>query len=133
MSFATAAASVREYFNTRWSAVGDGTAVVYENVSYDPTIGTAYLIFGVRPVESAWVAPGWVDSTGAVVVAVMSPSNAGPEAAETTAALVAQALSRQKDSGIQYYEGSVEPIGQDGQGFYQCNVRVPFTYEAVAT
>lgn len=126
MSYSTQADAIRAYFASRWTAVGDGTTIVYENLDYEPQAGTAYVLFGVRPIESAWVSPGSVDSIGAVSFAVLSPSNVGPEAAEGTATAIATALSRQSDSGVQYMEASIDPIGADGNGFYQVNVRVPY-------
>ena len=126
MSYTTWADSIRAYFVSRWTAVGDGTAVIYENLDYEPATGTAYILFGIRPVESEWVAPGSVDSIGAVSFAVFSPSNVGPEAGEATAAAISTALSRKSDSGVQFMEASIDPIGADGDGFYQVNVRSPF-------
>ena len=133
MSAATKHAAIRAYFASRWTSLGDGTTVVYENLDYTPVTDTAYIAFGIRPVESAWVASGWADSIGAVVIAAMTPANAGPEAAETLASTIATCLGRQLDSGVQFDEATVENIGPDGQGWYQVNVRVPWYYQEVAT
>lgn len=129
MSAATKHAAIRAYFSTRWASLGDGTAVVYENLNYKPVTDTAFLVFGIRPVESAWTAPGWADSIGAVVIAAMTPANQGPEAAETLGATIATCLSRQEDSGVQFDEATVENIGPDSQGWYQVNVRTPYWYQ----
>lgn len=130
MSAATKHAAIRAYFAARWTSLGDGTAVVYENLDYTPTTDTAYIVFGNRPVESAWVSSGWADSIGAVVIAAMTPANEGPEDAETLASTIATCLSRQLDSGVQFDEATVENIGPDGQGWYQVNVRIPWYYQA---
>ena len=129
MSAATKHAAIRAYFASRWTSLGDGTTVVYENLNYTPTTDTAYIAFGIRPVESAWVSPGWADSIGAVVIAAMTPANEGPEAAEELAATIATCLGRQKDSGVQFDQATVENIGPDGQGWYQVNVRAPYYYD----
>ena len=128
MAFTTYSNAIRSYFNTRWSSLGDGTYVVYENLQYEPTIGTPYILLAIRPVESEWVCPGSSDSIGAVSIAVMSPSDAGPEACEALAATAASCLARKTDSGVQFMEATIEPIGPDGAGFYQTNVRVPWWY-----
>ena len=129
MSAATKHAAIRAYFASRWTSLGDGTTVVYENLNYTPTTDTAYIAFGIRPVESAWVSPGWADSIGAVVIAAMTPANEGPEAAEELATTIATCLGRQKDSGVQFDQATVENIGPDGQGWYQVNVRAPYFYD----
>jgi hypothetical protein len=128
MAFTTYANAMRSYFETRWAALGDGSMIVFENVEYEPAVGTAYILFAIRPVESEWASPGSSDSIGAVSIAVMSPTDAGPEANETLAAAVASCLARKSDSGVQFMEATIEPIGPDGAGFYQTNVRVPWWY-----
>jgi hypothetical protein len=129
MSAATKHAAIRAYFASRWTSLGDGTTVVYENLDYTPVTDTAYIVFGIRPVESDWVASGWTDSIGAVVIAAMTPANEGPEAAETLAATVASCLARQSSGGVQFDAATVENIGPDGQGWYQVNVRTPYYYD----
>jgi len=52
MSAATKHAAIRAYFASRWTSLGDGTTVVYENLDYTPVTDTAYIAFGIRP---AWV------------------------------------------------------------------------------
>ena len=128
MAFTTYANAIRTYLNTRWGTLGDGTALVFENIDYQPTIGTPYILIAIRPIESEWVSPGSSDSIGAVSIAVMSPTDAGPEAGETLATTVASCLARKSDTGVQYMEATIEPIGADGNGFSQINVRVPYFY-----
>lgn len=126
--------AVRSFFATQWAANGDGTEIVYENLDYDPTIDTPYILFAVRPSETAWDSPDWRSTLGAVVLAVLTPSNAGPEAAETLTELAAAQFRKEtflSGEGT-FDEPSIEPQGPNGQGWYQVNLRVPFYYQEPA-
>jgi hypothetical protein len=134
VGFTTYTDAIRVFFSTQWAANGDGTEIVYENVDYKPTTGTGYSLFAVRPSETTWDSPDWRSTLGAVVFAVLSPSNAGPEAAEIRAELIAAQFRKQtflSDAGT-FDEPSIEPQGPTGQGWYQVNVRVPFHYQEPA-
>ena len=134
MTFATKATAIRTYFSTRWTSLGDGTIVVYENVEYEPVVGTPFITFEHRPIDSTWVAPGWVDSIGAVLVSVFTPADAGPEAAETLATTAASCLSRQTDSGVQFEEATIQPAENlDDIGFFRVTLRTPYSYTEVAS
>jgi hypothetical protein len=134
MGFTTYLDAIRSFFSTQWAANGDGTEVVYENLDYEPVTGTSYILFAVRPSDTRWTTPEWRITLGAVVFAVMAASNEGPESAETLAELVAAQFREQSfSSGSgKFDEPSVEPIGPDGRGWYQVNVRVPWYFHESA-
>ena len=129
MGLTTWSNSIRTYFDSQWSANGDGTRIVYDNIDYTPVKGTPYIIFGLRPIESTWVTPAWVDTIGFVVCAVMVPQGKGPEAAETLAELIASQLrDKTTAAGVVFLEPSMELINPDEQGWFQVNVRIPFAH-----
>jgi hypothetical protein len=134
MGFTNYLDAIRSFFNTKWVANGDGTAIVYENLDYTPVTGTPYILFAVRPSETTWDTPAWRTTIGAVVISVMTEENAGPEATEVLAELAAAQFREQTfDSGAgSFDEPSIEPQGPDGNGWYQANVRIPWLHQETA-
>ena len=121
------------YIHTRWAVVGDGSTLVPEGVTFKPTVDQKFVAYQIRPIETAWVSPGFSDTIGAVLFTAYAPAGTGPEAAEDLLELAVSTIRRKKTGEVQFDEASVEALGPDDQGRFLVNGRVPFYFQEPAT
>ncbi len=141
MSFATIAAAIRSRFNTQW---GSTTPIAWENVNYTPVTGTPWVRLTILPATArhAGLAVGSSATGnrryregGLVVVQVFTPENEGDGESATLAEAAAAVFRGVTASGIRYSgprgeAPRIRTVGEDGEGWYQRNVEVPFEVDS---
>jgi hypothetical protein len=120
-------AAIRIFIDARWDVVGDGSVLVPESVGFRPTAGQKYVLYQIRPIDTAWISPGLSDAIGAVLFSAYGPAAQGPEVTEQLLELAASTVRKKKTGNIQFEDVTPEAIGPDGRGWFIANGRVPYS------
>ena len=139
MGFTDYADAVRAFFNTHMSANAPNVSVAWENVdnpSIPPTVGAGneWVRFTLRGSTNFDISPGWRNNFGVVIVQCFTDLDIGPGACEDVAEIVASGFRQQRflSGAGDFSTPRLDPIGPDGEGWYQCNVTIPFFHQEAA-
>lgn len=139
MSVATHAAAIRSRFNTEWGAT---TPVAWPNAAFTPpNPPNPWVRLTILPATAgqrtlAPVGSRTFRAGGLIVVQVFTPENEGDGENQTLCEQVAAIFRGVTASGIRYAGPNgesprIRSIGNDGAGWYQQNVEIPFSADSL--
>lgn len=132
MSYETEAAAVRTRLNANWSA----TPIAWPNMAFTPPAGAAWIRPTILPADARQVTMGTPGTrtyrhAGLLIIQVFIPKGTGDDEALELADSLCTLFRGVAEGGVRY--GSergeaprVAVVGDDGKGWYQVNVHVPF-------
>lgn len=127
MSYVAEHNEIRTRFNTVWN---NTLPVAWPNVEYTPTVGTPWTRITIFDNPSAQVDIGsplkTYRNTGLIIVQIFCELNKGNGTALGYADTVAGIFRNWCGSTVRCRAPHVEDIGNDGHGWYQVNVSIPF-------
>lgn len=132
MSYESVRKEVQKHFYDNFTGVASDK-IAWDNVSYSPIEGQAWVRFSVQNNLSNFVSVGGpnvkVRKYGIVFVQVFTPEGNGTLLSDQIVDNVVNSLeAEQLTSGFTLQESSVQNIG-NSNGWYQVNVSTPFYYD----
>lgn len=123
------AKDVKAALESHLAATLPTTPIAWPNVDFEPTPGTAWVRPTTKPGE-AFTAEIGTDGlsrrTGAFIVQVFATAENGAGDALVLAATLEAAYRRRDVGGVECEEAYSNDIGNDGFGWYQVNIVVPW-------
>lgn len=138
MSFEQVRINIQKHLSENFDEVA-ATAIAWDNVKFQPTIGTPWVRFSIQGNISNFVSIGGVNvktrRLGLLFAQVFIPEGTGTLRANQIADAVKTVVeATQLATGENFKAATQIEIGNSSAGWYQVNVSVPFHYdEQVAT
>lgn len=120
---------IEQYFDTQWAA---RTPINWDNDNATPSGN--HVAFTINHDLSSFHNLGNEDGgqtyrrEGLITVQVFTRQGTGTEDSRTLSYQVQQILEGYRNSSLHIKAGVVRKIGEDGNGFWQANVDIPFEY-----
>ena len=124
-----ASSLIEQYFDTRWAA---RTPINWDNDNATPSGN--HVAFTIDHDRSSFHNLGNANGgrtyrrEGLITVQVFTRQGTGTEDSRALAHQVQQILEGYRNSSLLLKAGVVRKIGEDGNGFWQANVDIPFEY-----
>lgn len=131
--------TIRDVFETILKKQWSKTPVAMDNVPFDPPQGCSWIrgAFVIDDTPNVNIG-SFIDSrtrhTGNYIIQVFSPLNEGTGDHTTVVSqLIKLFQNQQPHKDILTYAGSYRRVGNEGNGWYQSNVIIPFTADQLGT
>lgn len=128
MSFISAHNEIRTRLNTEWA---NATPIAFPNVSFNPpSPPSVWIRLTVNDGESQQIdigsKPATIRYAGVIFVQIFTVSNKGDAEALTLADNVKTIFNNWNGVNVVCRAAKIINVGNDGQGWYQVNVAIPF-------
>jgi len=128
MTYETACRQIKELFETEW---GNTTTVLYPNEIEDIGNPDFFARLNILPGSGRVICVGGKNHqrVGSVIVQLFAKAGTGQDDLgflEEKATLI---FLQNNIDGIRFYNVGANRIGNDGNGYYQSNVNINFTFE----
>lgn len=133
MSYESERAAIEGRWDTEWvsgSPSSARTPTAYENVPYEPTLGTSWVRLSILNGEALQISTGDPGNNqhrhvGVIAIQIFTPAGQGTNAGRALADLAAAVFRNQRFSGLYAKVPYISGTSNDGP-WHQTNVTVPF-------
>jgi hypothetical protein len=137
MNFNEAEAEIRAFFEDAWGGASPITPIQWPDVKKPVPDAQTWVRFTCQETDGRQASIGSPGSNrfrhfGLITIQIFQPEGQASKDARTKATTALGAFMGAKtDGGIYFYDAYARQVGNDGNGFYQINVIVPFYYDEI--